>query len=83
MKVLALHPGVTAAEVQANTGFELLVAADLSVTDPPTEKRAGGVAPPRPRPPLHRLTSPSCPRKRASGRASDMPAGPGLPLARE
>jgi len=37
MKLLALHRGVTAAEVQANTGFELLLAPDLSVTDPPTD----------------------------------------------
>ena len=37
MKLLALHPGVTAAEVQANTGFELLLSHDLPVTDPPTE----------------------------------------------
>ena len=37
MKLLALHPGVTANRVQENTGFELLVAADLPVTDPPNE----------------------------------------------
>jgi glutaconate CoA-transferase, subunit B len=37
MKLLALHPGVTAGQVQHNTGFELLIAADLPVTDPPTE----------------------------------------------
>ena len=37
MQLLALHPGVTAGQVQANTGFELLAAADLAVTDPPTE----------------------------------------------
>jgi glutaconate CoA-transferase subunit B len=38
MKLLALHPGVTAAAVQANTGFELLVAADLAVTEPPSDQ---------------------------------------------
>jgi glutaconate CoA-transferase subunit B len=38
MKLLALHPGVTADQVQHNTGFELLIPADLPVTDPPTEK---------------------------------------------
>lgn len=38
MTLLALHPGVTAAEVQANTGFELLVSAGLPVTEPPGEK---------------------------------------------
>jgi glutaconate CoA-transferase subunit B len=37
MQIEALHPGVTAAQVQANTGFELLVAGNLSVTDPPKE----------------------------------------------
>ena len=37
MKLLALHPGVTADQVQQNTGFELLMAAELPVTDPPTE----------------------------------------------
>jgi glutaconate CoA-transferase, subunit B len=36
MQILALHQGVTAEEVQANTGFELLIAGDLSVTEPPT-----------------------------------------------
>jgi glutaconate CoA-transferase, subunit B len=38
MELLALHPGVTADQVQANTGFELVIAADLPVTEPPTEK---------------------------------------------
>lgn len=38
MQLLALHPGVTADHVQANTGFELLVAPDLEVTEPPTEE---------------------------------------------
>jgi glutaconate CoA-transferase, subunit B len=37
MKLLAVHPGATAEEVQQNTGFELLAAADLRVTEPPTE----------------------------------------------
>ncbi len=37
MQLLALHPGVSAAEVQANTAFELLVAAEPAVTDPPSE----------------------------------------------
>src|SRR6516225_7125910 len=37
MKLAAMHPGVTAEEVQANTGFELLVGADLAVTDRPTQ----------------------------------------------
>jgi len=32
-----LHPGATVAQVQENTGFEMLVAADLQATDPPTE----------------------------------------------
>ena len=38
MTLLALHPGVTVEQVQANTGFELLLAPDLAVTDPPAEK---------------------------------------------
>jgi glutaconate CoA-transferase subunit B len=38
MQLQALHPGVTAEQVQANTGFELLLAADLGVTEPPREK---------------------------------------------
>jgi glutaconate CoA-transferase subunit B len=38
MQLLALHPGVTADHVHANTGFELLVAPDLEVTEPPTEE---------------------------------------------
>jgi glutaconate CoA-transferase, subunit B len=38
MQLLALHPGATVDQVQANTDFELLVAADLEITDPPTER---------------------------------------------
>src|SRR5216683_2994543 len=38
MKVLALHPGVSVEEIQDNTGFELLVADDLAVTEPPSER---------------------------------------------
>ena len=37
MQLEALHPGVTVDQVRANTGFEVLVAADLEVTDPPAE----------------------------------------------
>ena len=37
MQLQALHPSVTADDVQSNTGFELLIAADLTVTAPPTE----------------------------------------------
>jgi glutaconate CoA-transferase subunit B len=37
MTLLAVHPGVAAADVRANTGFELLVAPDLAVTDPPSD----------------------------------------------
>jgi glutaconate CoA-transferase subunit B len=37
MQIEALHPGVTAAQVQVNTGFELGVAAGLRVTDPPAD----------------------------------------------
>jgi glutaconate CoA-transferase, subunit B len=38
MQLLALHPGVTVDQIRADTGFELLIAIDLTVTDPPTEK---------------------------------------------
>jgi glutaconate CoA-transferase subunit B len=37
MNLLALHPGVSADQVQENTGFALLIEADLPTTDPPTE----------------------------------------------
>jgi glutaconate CoA-transferase, subunit B len=36
MKVLALNPGVDRAQVQDNTGFELLFDEGLSMTEPPT-----------------------------------------------
>ena len=36
MKVEALHPGVTPAQVQANTGFELPVGPGVGFTEPPT-----------------------------------------------
>jgi glutaconate CoA-transferase subunit B len=38
MQIVALHPGVTIGEVQASTGFELEVAAELATTEPPTEQ---------------------------------------------
>jgi glutaconate CoA-transferase subunit B len=38
MQIIALHPGVTIHQVQANTGFELEVAAQLATTEPPTEE---------------------------------------------
>jgi glutaconate CoA-transferase subunit B len=37
MTVLALHPGVSAEDVQANTGFALAVAPDFAVTEPPSD----------------------------------------------
>jgi glutaconate CoA-transferase subunit B len=37
MQLLALHPDVSTSQVEANTGFELQVASDLEITDPPTE----------------------------------------------
>lgn len=37
LKVAALNPGVSTAEVQENTGFELAFEDDLRVTPPPTE----------------------------------------------
>jgi glutaconate CoA-transferase subunit B len=38
MQIIALHPGVTIDQVQANTGFELEVAAEVESTAPPTEQ---------------------------------------------
>ncbi len=37
MKVVALHPGVTAKEIQDNTGFELIIERNVETTPPPTE----------------------------------------------
>jgi glutaconate CoA-transferase subunit B len=38
MRLIALHPGVTRDDVQANTGFEVLVSDALTTTAPPTSK---------------------------------------------
>jgi glutaconate CoA-transferase subunit B len=38
MRLIALHPGVTKDDVQANTGFDVLVSGHLATTQPPTEK---------------------------------------------
>jgi glutaconate CoA-transferase subunit B len=38
MQIVALHPGVTIEQVQANTGFDLEVAAEVATTEPPTEQ---------------------------------------------
>jgi len=38
MRLIALHPGKTVADVQANTGFEVLVSGALTTTEPPTDK---------------------------------------------
>jgi glutaconate CoA-transferase subunit B len=38
MRLIALHPGVTVDDVQANTGFEVLVSEALATTEPPTPK---------------------------------------------
>jgi len=37
MKLLALHPGVTAERVRDNTGFALVIEGDLPITDAPTK----------------------------------------------
>jgi glutaconate CoA-transferase subunit B len=39
MQILSLHPGVTAARVRENTGFELAEAAEITITDPPTAEQ--------------------------------------------
>ncbi len=38
MTLLASHPGVTVEEIQANCGFELLLASTIEQTEPPTEE---------------------------------------------
>ena len=38
MKVEDLHPGVTVEQVQENTGFELIIAPDVGVTELPTDE---------------------------------------------
>ena len=38
MQLLSLHPDASADQVQANTGFELLIATHLEITHPPTER---------------------------------------------
>jgi glutaconate CoA-transferase subunit B len=37
MQLIALHPGSSVAQVQANTGFALLIAAEVPISDPPAE----------------------------------------------
>jgi glutaconate CoA-transferase subunit B len=37
MQVEALHPGVTAQQVQENTGFELIIGSDIGITEPPSQ----------------------------------------------
>jgi len=37
MNIVALHPGVTVAQVQDNTGFELAFTPDIGITERPTE----------------------------------------------
>ncbi|MBI4194640.1 MAG: 3-oxoadipate--succinyl-CoA transferase subunit B [Betaproteobacteria bacterium] len=38
MKILALHAGITVAQVQENTGFQLAAAPDMGVTEAPTDR---------------------------------------------
>jgi glutaconate CoA-transferase subunit B len=38
MKAIALNPGVTCEQVQANTGFTLAFDSDIGVTEPPTDE---------------------------------------------
>jgi glutaconate CoA-transferase, subunit B len=38
MRLIALHQGATVEQVQANTGFDVLVSPSLTTTAPPTEK---------------------------------------------
>ncbi|MCC7016029.1 MAG: CoA-transferase subunit beta [Rhodospirillales bacterium] len=41
LRVEALHPGVNADQVRENTGFDLEIAPDATVTDEPTEQELG------------------------------------------
>jgi len=38
MRLISYHPGVTPAQIQARTGFELEIAPDVRETPPPTEE---------------------------------------------
>ncbi len=38
MKLLSIHPGVTLEDILENTGFELLIPEEVSVTEPPREE---------------------------------------------
>ena len=38
MMLLSLHPGVTVEQVRENSGFEIMIPKDLSITRPPSEK---------------------------------------------
>jgi glutaconate CoA-transferase subunit B len=38
MQLLALHPGVTVDQVQAESGFEIMVTDPVGVTQPPSEE---------------------------------------------
>ena len=38
MQVISLNPGVSREQVQENTGFRLEYAADVGVTEPPTDQ---------------------------------------------
>jgi glutaconate CoA-transferase subunit B len=37
MRIEATHPGVSVADIKANTGFELLEAPRIETTEPPSE----------------------------------------------
>jgi glutaconate CoA-transferase subunit B len=38
MTLLATHPGVTVDDIQANSGFELIIPAEIGTTEPPPPK---------------------------------------------
>ena len=44
IRLLSLHPGVTAAEVQENTGYEVFVSGDVPVTPAPTAEQLAIIA---------------------------------------
>lgn len=44
MRIVSLHPGVTLEQVQENTGFELIVPADLAQTPEPSPEQLASIA---------------------------------------
>ena len=43
MRIVSVHPGVTVADVQSNTGFELVVEGDVPESRPPTAEESAAI----------------------------------------